>query len=170
MRPCLVGASAVEEWIMQEIEAIERIVGPVDAVGMVAQLVLVVQSTLVIFFVVSPLMGAIMWRTISNRVNFVLAWSAGVVVVLLSNYALTDLLRRAIPESHLPALPRAIISASVSICIGLLLAVYIAWVTKAPGMPIWVKEHEARSDEDLMPFEIRRREWMKRRDRSQHRH
>lgn len=124
------------------------------------------QATLILFFIVSPVMGYLLSRSIHNRVNLVLSWCCGVLVTLLGGFGLSFLLRQAIPEDRLPDLAVGLLSGTGAVTFGILLARYITWWLAEPGKAAWVIEHDNMPDDELMPHERRRREEMERRKKA----
>lgn len=136
-----------------------------NATNLSFQLALAVQGTFIIFFVVSPLMGYLLARGIKNRVNFVISWCAGMLLVLVGSFGLNLLLRRYIPVEILPDVAVSILSGVAAVAAGILLARYLVWWQADPGKPAWVIAHDKMATDEMMPFEKRRRHEMERRKR-----
>jgi hypothetical protein len=137
----------------------------VNAMDIGFQVAFAFQATLIIFFVVSPVMGYFLARGIKSRVNFVLSWCCGTLVTLVGSFGLSLLLRRSIPQENLPDVAIALLSGLASMATGILLARYLVWWLAEPGKAAWVIEHDKLQTDELMPFEIRRRQEMERRKR-----
>jgi hypothetical protein len=127
------------------------------------RLVFAIQGTLILFFVVSPIMGYIIARQIKDRTRVVIGVCMGMLIVIVGNMGLNLLLLRLLPEGTLPDWAIALLSFAASGAIGMIVAKYILWVLAEPGTPEWLKEDESRPYEELAPFEKRRRDEMARR-------
>ncbi|MCU0513853.1 MAG: hypothetical protein MUE40_14940 [Anaerolineae bacterium] len=128
-----------------------------------AQVAFAIQGTLIVFFVVAPVLGWLLARGVARRANAVLAWCCAVLVVLVGSFGLNWLLRRAIPPAQLPDVAVHGLSLAAALASGLLLARYLLWLLAEPGKAPWVIEHEQLQDDELLPFERRRKLEMARR-------
>lgn len=137
----------------------------VNPMDMGARVALAVQGTLIIFFIVSPVMGFLLARGIQSRVNFVLSWCVGMFVTLVGGFGMNLLLRRAIPVETMSNLAITLLSAAASLAFGILLARYLTWWMGEPGKPAWAIEQENIDPDEMMPHEKRRRDEMERRKR-----
>ncbi len=122
-----------------------------------AQVAFAFQFTLILFFVISPIMGYFIAQGVKTRANFFIGWGIGVLIVLLGSFGLNFVLRQAIPVTILPDIAIGLLSSIASVASGILLAKYIVWVMGDPGKAVWVIEHETLKEDELLPFERRRR-------------
>jgi hypothetical protein len=122
-----------------------------------ARLAFAIQFTLILFFIISPIMGYFIAQGIKKRANFFIGWGIGVLIVLLGSFGLSFILRQAIPVTMLSDIAIGLLSSVASVAAGILLAKYIVWVMGDPGKAAWVIEHEKLQEDDLLPFERRRR-------------
>lgn len=141
-------------------------VGTSDAANLGVLLAFAVQGTFIVFFVISPIMGYLLARSIQSRVNGVIAWCAGVLVILLGNFGVSMLLRRAIPPAQLPDFALTLLCGAGSVAAGVLLAKYIVYFLADPGKPQWVIEYENMQKDELLPFERRKYQEVERRKRA----
>jgi hypothetical protein len=140
--------------------------GTSDVTNLGALLVFAVQGTLILFFIVSPVMGYLLARSIQKRVNGVIAWCMGVMVILVGNFGVSVLLRRVIPQEQLSDLALTLLCGAGSFAAGILLARYIVFFLADPGKPQWVVEYENMPQEDMLPFERRKHMEVERRKRA----
>jgi hypothetical protein len=137
--------------------------GSFQAMELGAQLTIAIQFTLIIFFVISPIMGYIVAQQIKNRTRVVIGVGIGILVVLFGNMGLTMLLMRALPVGTLPDWAIVLLSFAASGAMAIIVAKYILWVMADPGTPQWLTESDSRAYHELAPFEKRRRDEMARR-------
>lgn len=138
-------------------EQITDAMGAPSEIEMQARLAFAAQFTLLLFFIISPIMGYLIAQGVKKRANFFIGWGIGVLIVLLGSFGLSFILRQAIPATTLPETAVGLLSCMASIAAGILLAKYIVWVMGDPGKAAWVVEHDALKEEELLPFERRRR-------------
>jgi|GEM_PF-3250855 len=150
---------------MNEVDAIQQATGLTgfQALDLGAQVAYAMQATLILFFLVSPIMGFVLAQQIKNRTRLVIGAGIGILIVLVGNIGLTLLLGRLLPVGTLPDWAIVMLSWAASGAIGMIVAKYIMWVMADPGVPEWLTESEKRPYDELAPFEKRRREEMNRR-------
>lgn len=111
-------------------------------------------------------MGFLLARSIQKRVNGVIAWCMGVLVILVGNFGVSVLLRRVIPLEQLSDLALIGLCAMGSVAAGILLARYIVYFLADPGKPQWVVEYESMPKDEMLPFERRKQQEVARRKRA----
>lgn len=148
-----------------EIETLSNAMGVTgfQAMDLGAQVAIAIQFTLILFFVISPIMGYVLAQQIKDRTRLVIGAGIGILIVLLSNVGLTILLMRGLQVGTLPDWAIILLSFAASGALGILVAKYIMWVMADPGIPQWLTEGENRPYHELAPFEKRRRDEMARR-------
>jgi hypothetical protein len=124
-----------------------------------------VQAVMVMFFVISPLMGSVMWAGARKRKNSVLVLSLSLLIFNLTFVGLTFLLQRAINDS---SLDHAITFSSLAVAALLMFLSgrYLYWVM-SPSNPKDLMEAELRyylqrDPATLTPWEKNRVETLKR--------
>ena len=150
---------------MNELDTIKNATGISGFQGMEigAQVAFAMQGTLILFFIVSPIMGYVMAQQIKSRTRLVIGPGIGVLIVLLGNLGLTLLLGRILPIGTLPDWGIVALSFAASGAVAMIVAKYILWVMEDPGVPQWLTESEKRPYHELAPFEKRRRDEVNRR-------
>lgn len=151
---------------MENMGQLTHTLGTPSEAGLAAQMAFAFQFTLVLFFVISPMMGYFIAQGVKNRTNFFIGWGIGVLIMLLGSFGLSFLLRAAIPVDAMSDMVVGILSCVAAVAAGILLAKYIVWAMADPGKPAWVVAHENLKDEDLLPFERRRKREEARRNRA----
>lgn len=127
--------------------------------------VLALQATLILFFVVSPLMGMIIWRSTAKHYNRIMVLCFGVLITLLANIGINYLLRRLDSNKVMSDLAITVLSFIAAMALGIMLARGLAFFISPPGKPGWVIEMENIPDHELSPFDEKRRLHMARRYR-----
>ena len=150
---------------MNEGDAITQATGLTGFQGLElgAQVAFAMQATLILFFLVSPIMGLVLAQQIKNRTRLVIGAGIGILIVLVGNVGLTLLLGRLLPVGRLPDWAIMLLSFAASGTGGMIVAKYIMWVMADPGVPEWLTESEKRPYDELAPFEKRRRDEVNRR-------
>lgn len=150
---------------MNEMDTLSNATGVTgfQAMDLGAQVAFAIQMTLILFFIVSPIMGYFLAQQIKNRTRLVIGVGIGMLIVIVGNVGLTLLLGRILPVGVLPDWAIVMLSFAGSGAAGMIVAKYILWVMADPGKPQWVIEEEQRPYEDMTPFERRRHEEMTRR-------
>jgi hypothetical protein len=148
--------------VMNEIDTFTKTTG-FQALDVGAQVAFAFQATLILFFIVSPIMGFFLAQQIKNRTRLVIGVGIGMLIVLLGNVGLTLLLGKLLPAGTLPDWAIVLLSFAASGAVAMIVAKYILWVMADPGVPQWLTESEKRPYHELAPFEKRRREEMNRR-------
>jgi len=139
-----------------------------DELDISARLALAVQGTLLLFFVVSPLMGMLMARLFEKAADALLAFSAAMLVVCCVSFAFNWFAQSIIPPDRLPPWAVQALSFAFSGALAGLVMRYIRWYTRPP-QDIWTLELEATPEEDLSIFDQRRLDWLARKKRAQRR-
>jgi hypothetical protein len=147
---------------MDELNTLSKVTG-FQALDIGAQVAFAFQMTLVLFFIVSPIMGFVLAQQIKSRTRLVIGMGIGILVVLVGNVGLTLLLGRLLPAGTLPDWAIVGLSFAGSGAAGMIVAKYILWVMADPGVPQWLVEPDKRPYHELSPFEKRRHDEMKRR-------
>lgn len=140
----------------------------VDALGinsaeLVAQAVVAVQGTLILFFVLAPLMGTVLARFIASRANAALATSLVILLVLLGNLFFNLVLRSLFTEDVLPAWAVGFISFLLSLLLAYGGARAALWALADPGKPRWMIEDENLPDDAKSVLDKRREQAIARR-------
>lgn len=135
----------------------------IDPADMASRVTFTFSAALLMFFVIAPVVGAIAWNTSSNWKNTILTMSVGALVALASNVALNWLLREIIPKGRLDEVIIGLIAATGAFALGWLAQRWVAFMIAPPGKGYYAQQEEALPEEDLLPFEIKRRAHMARR-------
>lgn len=140
----------------------------VDALGinsaeLATQAVVAVQGTLILFFVLAPLMGTVLARFIASRANAALATSLVILLVLLGNLFFNLVLRSLFTEDVLPAWAVGVISFLLSLILAYGGARVALWALADPGKPRWMIEDENLPDDAKSVLDKRREQAMARR-------
>jgi len=127
---------------MNEVDTFYRTLGlgSYQQMGLETQVVVALQATLIIFFVVSPIMGLQLAKTVANRTNLVLSFCSGMLTTMIVSGGVTYWLGTIIPEERLS--PNVILTLCTigGICLGYLVARYLNWVLSDPGEATWMSE------------------------------
>ena len=128
-----------------------------------------VQGTLVVFFVISPMMGKLIWHGIAKASSLVLIVCTMLLIGNLVYMGMVYIVYRWLPEGAIHEIIWIVMSFSTSISLSLLLGRYINWMMN-PNFKsaIWVQEYEDLTEADMMPFDRRRKREMERRKQSRH--
>lgn len=121
-------------------EVIERIIGETTPEHLANQVLLAVQGTLLIFFVLAPVAGYLFAQSIKERLRLVLAWCSAVLIVLAGNLALNLALRQVIPPQHLSDLAIAGISLVASLACAAAVIRLILDLLAPPKKPDWLRD------------------------------
>ena len=124
----------------------------------------IVQATLILFFVVSPIVGMFMHRAIAQTSTLVLVVCVCFLVADVGAFALFFGIRSIADESVIGDVPLGILSIVASGVVGILLGRYISWHYRAGGKPAYLKDVDEM--EFLSPVDRRRKQHMKRKKRS----
>ncbi len=147
---------------MDQAETLKNATG-LSGMDLGSQVAFAMQGTLIIFFIVSPIMGYVLAQQIKNRTRLVIGGGIGILIVLCGSIGLTLLLIRLFPAGALPDWAVVLLSFAFSGAIGMMVSRYIMWVMADPGTPQWLTESENRPYDELAPFEKRRRNEVNRR-------
>ena len=127
----------------------------IDVNDLGVTLVLAVQAFFVLFWIISPIMGAIMAKAIENRTNSAMALGAFLLVFNLTFVGMTYFIRKAIPEERLSTTPLNLLSIVGALALALIVGRYVLWVLTPPPLP---SEDFDTYEGGLLPFEERKRE------------
>lgn len=131
------------------------------------KLALAVQGVLVLFFVVSPLMGGLIHRQVAKRSTLVMVVAVMALIGNLIYMAMVHIARRHIPETAISDFAWILMSFLTAFSISWLVARYLYWILSDNFYPAeWVREYEELTDEDMLPFDRRRKQEMERRKKS----
>jgi presenilin-like A22 family membrane protease len=126
-----------------------------------AQVVFVIQSILILFFIVSPFMGWLLARSMKGRANVFLVVSVVMLVVIGANVGLNLALRALLTEGQMSSVAIAILSFMASLALALLIGRYVLWYVTDTHDDFARKQHEAfLKKEGMSPFDKRRMETM----------
>jgi hypothetical protein len=137
----------------------------INTLSLGARVAFALQFTLILFFIISPVMGYFLAREIHKRVNLVLAWGTGTLVMLGGSFALAYVLRGAIPLERLDNTVLSLLSGVAAVCAGMLLARFLSWWLRDPELPQWAKELQNLPPEEMSPIDYRRKAWLERKKR-----
>jgi hypothetical protein len=142
----------------------------VDALGvnplaLGVQVGLAVQGMIAVFFIVAPAMGWMIARGLGRdgARNRLLAWSVGLLLVLLSHLGLYLGLRYVVPQGVLGDATLNALCAVASVAFSVLVVRYLAWHLAEYEPKLAQKEHEAMLKEYMLPFDRARQAHMARR-------
>ncbi len=126
-----------------------------------------VQGILVLFFVVSPLMGTMMHRGIAKRSTLVLVTCVMALLGNLIYMGMVHILRTSIPKTAISDFAWIILSFLTAVSLTWLVGRYLYWLLNDHFEPAaWVTEYEELTEADMLPFDRRRKQEMERRKRS----
>lgn len=140
-----------------------------DPVSLGAQLAVAVQGFFVLFFVVSPILGGIVARQVGKSSTAVMVWSIGFLVLVVVNFGLNFGLRLLLPISFLSNEAIAVLSSVSATALALLSARYAKNLFGEYDDTFARQLHQKMIEEDMLPFDKRRQEWQKRREKARKR-
>ncbi len=116
-----------------------------------------------LMFMLAPFtVGNVMHTVVRKKSDLFLGGSIGVMIYVVVSTTLGYVLRQVIPVEQLSDLAIGLMSFAVGVALGVLVARFLVWWLRDPDMPQWAQEYRALPDEELMPFERRKREWEQR--------
>lgn len=137
----------------------------VDLNEMARRVVYAVESVLFLFFVISPIIGYLIARTIAKRVNQVMVWGVMFLLINLCANGGYLYLRDRIPIERLPDPSLVALMIVAAIAIAMLIGRYLAWYLEPPAQSELQREFEDMTEDQMSPVDIRRKEEMERRRR-----
>jgi hypothetical protein len=117
----------------------------------------------VAMFTIAPMtVGNVMHKVVRKKSDLFLSGSIGVMIYVVVSTGLGYVLRQLIPVEQISDLAIGVMSFAVGVALGVLVARFLLWWLRDPDMPQWAQEYRALPDEELMPFERRKRQWQER--------
>jgi len=133
------------------------------------EIALAVQGILVIFFIISPLMGKLIHQGVAKFSSLVLIVCSMFIVGNLTYMGMVYGVYRLVPDGTIHPLLWITLSFFVAFSLSILVGRYLNWYFSDNFNPaVWVQEYEELTDADMMPFDRRRKREMERRKRSRH--
>jgi hypothetical protein len=127
------------------------------------------QGTLVIFFVISPLMGKLIHHGVAKVNTQVLVVCTMLLIGNLTYMGMIYIVYPLLPQGAIHEIVWIMLSFSASCSLALLIGRYINWMLNDNLEPaVWVQEYENLTEADMMPFDRRRKREMERRKQSRH--
>lgn len=128
---------------------------------------LAVQGFLVLFFVISPLMGNLIHKGVARRSTQVLVVCVMALIGNLVYMMMVHLLRQFVPVTAISDFAWIVLSFLTAMSISWLIARYLHWLLSDNfELAPWVTEYEELTDADMLPFDRRRKQEMERRKRT----
>ena len=118
--------------------------------------------------VAAPVLYLLFLKVLDDFVNLYLAVSISIFLMIASYFGLNILLREVIPEAWMSNATIAGLSLAFSIAAAVLIGRFLEWYMREPDKPQWVIEMENLEDDDMMPFDRKRKAYMERRKRNMH--
>ncbi|QPC82817.1 hypothetical protein G4Y79_00125 [Phototrophicus methaneseepsis] len=146
------------------LEVVNNALG-LDMNNMGLQVMLVFSVGLLLFFIIAPLAGAAFWGVTSSWKNTLLSMSVGAFVASASNVGLTFLLESIVPEGRLTEFQMGLIAAIGAFALGWAAQRLAAFVVAPLGKGYYAMQEESLDEDELLPFERKRRQHMTRRKR-----
>lgn len=129
-------------------------------------LTVAIGGTLIIFFIISPIIGGIIARRLGRAYAMTIITSSMMVVFSVTfvglNQTLPDLTQL---DARSPIIYGASLVAALSLALAV--ALFLRWHFTESPISLLQQQQDQLTDE--LPFERKRREWMARRAKSQHR-
>lgn len=133
------------------------------------KLAIAFQGMLILFFFVSPLMGKLLHYGIAKFSSIVIVVCTMFIVGNLSYMSMVYGLYQIVPHEAFSSTAWIILSFLVAFSLSLLVGRYINWyLSDNIDAAVWTKEYDNLTEEDMMPFDRRRKREMERRKRSHH--
>lgn len=133
------------------------------------ELVLAIQGFLILFCVVSPLMGKLIHSGVAKFSSLVLIACSMFIIGNLSYMAMVYVIFPLFPANTIHPLVWIVISFFTAFSLAALTGRYMNWHFSDTFNPaIWVQEYDDLTEADMMPFDRRRKQEMERRKRSRH--
>lgn len=141
-----------------------------DAIGlnmgeMGARVVMFFNLTIVVFFIVSPILGMFGQGIMGRSKDAFFAISSAILVGVVSNVGINYGLRAIMPEGRMSDFTMGLIAVLAAVALAWLVGRTLAFALAPPGKGYYQQQEDALEEEDLMPFERRRRQYQARRNR-----
>lgn len=118
--------------------------------------------------VAAPVLYLLFLKVLDDFANLYLAVSLSIFLMIAGYFGLNILLREVIPEAWMSNATIAGLSLAFSIAAAVLIGRFLEWYMREPDKPQWVIEMENLEDDDMMPFDRKRKAYMERRKRNMH--
>lgn len=133
------------------------------------QVVFAFQAMLIIFFVVSPVVGKLMHAAVAKASSLVLIVCSMILVGNLMYMGMVYVIYPIFPEGSIHPYAWIIMSFCCAFSVSILLGRYMNWMLSDNfNASIWADEYENLTEDDMMPFDRKRKREMKRRKRALH--
>lgn len=130
---------------------------------------LALQGILVVFFVISPMMGKLLHQGVARYSSLVLVVCTMFIVGNLSYMGMVYIIYPELPPDSIPPLVWIMLSFLAAMSLSVLVGRYMNWfLSDKMDNTFYVKEYDNLSEADMMPFDRRRKREMERRKRSRH--
>lgn len=127
------------------------------------------QGILVMFFVVSPLMGKLIHHGVAKASSLVLVVCTMLLIGNLMYMGMVYIVYRLLPAGVIHQLIWIIMSFCASVSVATLIGRYMNWMMSDNfKAAVWTQEYEDLTEADMMPFDRRRKREMERRKQSRH--
>lgn len=130
-----------------------------------ARVVMFFNLTIVVFFIVSPILGMFGHSIMGRSKDNFFAISSAILVGVVSNVGINYGLRYIMPEGRMSDFSMGLIAVLTSVTLAWLVGRTVAFALAPPGKGYYQQQEDALEEEDLMPFERRRRQYQERRNR-----
>lgn len=131
--------------------------------------VLVLQGFLVVFFVVSPLMGKLVHQSIAKASSMVLIVCTMLLIGNVIYMGMVYGIYRILPKGTIHQIVWAILSFATAFSLSILVGRYMSWMMSDNfNSAVWKQEYDDLTEVDMMPFDRRRKQEMARRKHSRH--
>lgn len=130
-----------------------------------ARVVMFFNLTIVVFFIVSPILGMFGHSIMGRSKDNFFAISSAILVGVVSNVGINYGLRYIMPEGRMSDFTMGLIAVLTSVALAWLVGRTVAFALAPPGKGYYQQQEDALEEEDLMPFERRRRQYQERRNR-----
>ncbi|GEM_PF-2818751 len=136
---------------------------------LVLQLAFAIQGFLILFCVVSPVMGKLIHIGVAKFSTLVLIVCTMFIVANLSYMGMVYVVYPTMPSQTFHLFVWIILSFLTALSLSALVGRYMNWFYSDNfNRAIWIQEYDALTDVDMMPFDRRRKQEMERRKRSRH--
>lgn len=130
-----------------------------------ARVVMFFNLTIVVFFIISPILGMFGQGIMGRSKDAFFAISSAILVGVVSNVGINYGLRYIMPEGRMSDFTMGLIAVLTSVALAWLVGRTVAFALAPPGKGYYQQQEDALEEEDLMPFERRRRQYQERRNR-----
>ena len=130
-----------------------------------ARVVMFFNLTIVVFFIISPILGMFGQAITGRWKNTFFAISSAILVGVVSNVGINYGLRAIMPQGRMDDVSIGLIAVLTSLALAWLVGRTIVFALAPPGKGYYQQQEDALQEEDLMPFERRRRQHQARRNR-----